>query len=172
MCVWVGGGGMGKTLLYMHMYLPTDCPQWWTGFFCSLHREPSDVAVCRKDVLWIELHLRLGYNAPNWKFEPSTKAHAHSDPIACIELYATGENSLSHWKALPMDLKKTLNTPTKTSWSRSQFLKGQSTPCNSTYAFPTYLWVRDFWPQIYSLWQALDWGLLFKILGSMKMGGA
>jgi len=26
----------------------------------------------------------------------------------------------------------------------------------------------EFWPQIYSLWQAMDWGLLSKILASMK----
>ena len=32
------------------------------------------------------------------------------------------------------------------------------------YAFPAHLWVREFWPQIYSLWQALDWGLPSKIL--------
>ena len=38
--------------------------------------------------------------------------------------------------------------------------------------FPAHLWVREFWPQIYSLSQALDWGLLSKILASTKMGGA
>jgi len=30
--------------------------------------------------------------------------------------------------------------------------------------FPTHPWVREFWPRIYSLWWALDWGLLSKIL--------
>jgi len=38
--------------------------------------------------------------------------------------------------------------------------------------FSAHLWVREFWPQIYSLWQALDWGLLSKILASIKMGRA
>ena len=30
--------------------------------------------------------------------------------------------------------------------------------------FPAHLWVRRFWPQIYYLWHALDWGLLSKKL--------
>ena len=38
--------------------------------------------------------------------------------------------------------------------------------------FPAHLWVTEFWPQIYSLWQVLNWGLLSKILASTKMGRA
>ena len=37
-------------------------------------------------------------------------------------------------------------------------------PANLRMLFPTHIWVREFWPQIYSLWHALDWGLLSKIL--------
>jgi len=46
-----------------------------------------------------------------------------------IELYATSQNRLSHWKAriwLTMPFKK---IPTKTHWSQAQFQKVQPTPC-------------------------------------------
>jgi len=94
--------------------------------------------------------------------------------MACIEVYATGKNSLSYWKAriwLPMAFKIIPDTPTKSCWSQAQFQKGQPIPCKTMYAFLAHLWVREFWPQIYSPWQAMDWGLLSKLLASTKTGG-
>ena len=32
-------------------------------------------------------------------------------------------------------------------------------PAKLRMLFPAHLWVREFWPQIDSLWQVLDWGL-------------
>jgi len=87
--------------------------------------------------------------------------------MVCTNLPATGQNSLTHWKARIWQSwlsKKIPDTLTKTGWSRPQFQKGQPTPCESMCAFPAHLWVREFRPQIYSLWQAQDWGLLSKIL--------
>ena len=126
----------------------------------------------------------------NWKFEPCPKAHTHSDLIINkhTEQVKKPRMDLS-WHALNSTLQaKTLyhtekqglgylwpknpDTPTKTRWSRAQFQKGQPTPCKTMYAFPAHLWVREFWPQIYSLWRALDWGLLSNILASTKMGRA
>jgi len=85
--------------------------------------------------------------------------------MACIELCVIGQNSLSHWKARIwlriLAFKKNSRHTHRNGWGRPQFQKGQPTPCKTTYVFP---WVREFWPQIYSLSQALDWGLLCKIL--------
>ena len=83
--------------------------------------------------------------------------------------------SLSHWKAriwLPVVFKKIPDTPTKTCWRRAQFRKVSLPAAKLRMFFPAHLWVREFWLQVYSLWQALDWGLLSKILASTKMGGA
>ena len=66
---------------------------------------------------------------------------------------------------------KIQDTLTKTGWSWAQFQKGQPTPCKTTYMlFPAHFWVRELWPQIYSLAQALSWALLSKILANTKMG--
>jgi len=153
----------------------------YTTFDKSLGQTAPFAWKCLKTQFWGPL--------TNWKFEPFPKAHAHSDCIinkhrtgqktrygfimACIELYAAGKNSLLHWKARICYLwlsKK--DTPTKTRWSQTQFQKGQPTPFKTTYAFPHSPLVREFWPQIYSLWKALDWGLLSKTLASTKMGRA
>jgi len=59
--------------------------------------------------------------------------------MAFIEFYATGQNSISHWKAricYPWLQKNIPDTPTKTRWSQAQFQNGQPTPCKTTYAFP------------------------------------
>jgi len=77
------------------------------------------------------------------------------------KLYHT-EKQARIW--LPVAFKKIPDTPTKTHWSWAQFQKSQPTPAKLRMLFPTHLWVRELWPQIYSLWQALDWGLLSKIL--------
>ena len=62
--------------------------------------------------------------------------------------------------------------PTKPAEVEPSFRKVSLLPAKLRMLFPAHLWVREFWPQIYSLWQALDWGLLSNILASMKMGGA
>ena len=142
-----------------------------------------------KLLLLLENALKLNSEALELKFEPSPRPHTHSDPtinkhtrqvknygfiMTCIDLYVRGQNSLPHRKAriwLPWLQKKIADTPTKTRWSWAQFQKGQPTPCKLCMLFPAHLWVREFWPQIYSLWLALAWGLLSKIRANMKMGG-
>jgi len=120
----------------------------------------------------------------NWKFAKGPPTHwphhqythrtgqktMYGFIMACIKRYATGQNSLSHWRVriwLPMAFKK---FSPKTQWSRAQFRKVSQPLAKIHMLFPAHLWVREFWPQIYSLWLALDWVLLSKILASMKMG--
>jgi len=95
--------------------------------------------------------------------------------MARIELYATGQNSLSHWKAriwLPVAFKKKFQTyPPKPAEAKPS-LKKVSLPSAKLHTlYLAHLWVREFWAQTYSLWQALDWGLLSKILASTKWVG-
>ena len=128
----------------------------------------------------------------NWKFEPSSKAHIHSDPI--INKHTEQVKNLHmdlSWHALNSKLqaKTTLYHTEKQGfgypWLSKKFqthppkptevkpLRKVSLPlAKLRMLFPAHPWVREFWPQIYSLWQALDWGALSKILASMKMGGA
>ena len=73
---------------------------------------------------------------------------------------------------LHVDFKKFQTHPPKPAEAEPSFRKVSLPPAKPHTLFPTCLWVREFWPQIYSLWQALDWGLLSKILASTKMGGA
>jgi len=79
-------------------------------------------------------------------------------------------NSLSHWKAriwLPVAFQK---KPPKPAEAEPSFRKVSVPPAKLLMLFPAHLWDREFWPQIYSLWQDLDWGILSKILASTKMG--
>ena len=115
----------------------------------------------------------------NWKLEPSPRSYLHPDLSSTHteqvkRIYhgiqwspEQSSNSLSPLKTRiwpTVVSKKFPGTPTKTCWSWAQF---QPIPCKITYTpFPTHLQIRGFWPQIYSLWQALDWGLLPKILRS------
>jgi len=74
--------------------------------------------------------------------------------MACIELYATGKNSLSHGKArilLPLAFKKIPDTPPKPADAESSFRKVSLPPAKLHILFTAHLWVREFWPQIYSL---------------------
>ena len=79
----------------------------------------------------------------NWKVDLSPRPHTHSDLIinkhteqvkktthgfimVCTDLPATGQNSLTHWKAriwLSWLSQIIPDTPTKTGWSRAQFQK-------------------------------------------------
>jgi len=109
----------------------------------------------------------------SWKFEPSPIARPHTHSDSTINKHTEQvKKKTTYWLSWHA-LNKFKTTPTKTGWSWAQFQKGQPTPCKTIcMLFPAHLWVREFWPQIYSLSQALDWGLLSKILASMKMGGA
>ena len=94
--------------------------------------------------------------------------------MACVEFCVIGQISLPHWKTRNLAIqafKKIPDTSTKTGWNRAWFQKGQPTPAKLRILFPAHLWVREFWPQIFSLSQALDWGLLSKILASTKWVG-
>jgi len=76
---------------------------------------------------------------------------------------------ISHWKAriwLPMAFKTIPDTPAEA--TKPSFRKVSPPPAKLRILFPAHLWVREFWPQIYSLWQSLDWGLLSNILASTK----
>ena len=92
-CVCVRGGG--GALLYMHMYIPTDCPQWWTAPSVVSTREPRDIAVCREDTENLNALQR-----PTHTLTPSSVNIQNRSKttcvMVCIELYVTGENSLSH----------------------------------------------------------------------------
>ena len=73
--------------------------------------------------------------------------------MACIDLCATGLNSLSHQKAriqLPVAFKKKFQThPPKPAEAEPSFRK--PIPAKLRMLFAAHLWVREFWPQIYSL---------------------
>ena len=73
---------------------------------------------------------------------------------------------------LPVPFKEIPDTPSKPAEAKPSFRKVSLLPQKLCMLFHAYLYVRCFWQQIYSLWKALDWGLLSKILASMKMGGA
>ena len=68
--------------------------------------------------------------------------------------------------------KKFQTHPPKPAKAEPSFRKVSLPPAKLRMLFPLTSEVRESWPQIFSLWQALDWGLLSKILASMKMGGA
>ena len=144
--------------------------------------------------VWVKLLLLLENSIlrpSNWKFEPSPKAHTHSDLI--INKHRTGQklhmdlswhalNSMLQAKTLyhtekqgfgyPWLSKKCQTHPPKPAEAKPSFRKVSLPSAKLCMLLPTHLWVREFWPQIYSLWQSLDWGLLSNILASMKMGGA
>ena len=96
--------------------------------------------------------------------------------MAYIGVKATGLNTLSHWKAriwLPDVSKKFHIHPLKSAEAKPMAIcrKVNLPPAKHTYAFSYSPLGKEFWQQIYSLWQALSWVLLSKILASMKMGG-
>jgi len=61
--------------------------------------------------------------------------------------------------------------PPKPAEAEPSFRKVSLLPAKLCMLFPAHLWAGEFWPQIYSLSQALDWGLLSKILASTKWAG-
>ena len=96
--------------------------------------------------------------------------------MAYIGVKATGLNTLSHWKAriwLPDVSKKFHIHPLKSAEAKPMAIcrKVNLPPAKHTYAFSYSPLGKEFWQQIYSLWPALSWVLLSKILASMKMGG-
>ena len=127
----------------------------------------------------------------NWKFEPSptlsksphNNKHTRTGQktmsgfiMACTDLSATGKNSLTHaLKSKDLAIlafKKFQTYPPKPAEVESSFRKVSLPTAKFHMLFPAHLWVREFWLQIYSIWQALDWGLLSKILACMKIGWA
>ena len=128
----------------------------------------------------------------NWKFEPSPRPHTHSDPIinkhaeqikklrsycfimTCIELCVIGQKlsiTLKRGFGYLGFQKKFKTHPPKLAEVEPSFRKVSLLPAKLRMLFPAHPWVREFWPQIYSLSQTLNWGLLSKILASTKMGG-
>jgi len=78
--------------------------------------------------------------------------------MACIELYATGKNSLKSKDLATFGFQKIPDTPTKPAEAKPSFRKVSLPPEILRMLFNAHRWVREFWPQIYSLSQALDWG--------------
>ena len=118
----------------------------------------------------------------NWKLEPSPKAHTHSDHIINkpTEQVRKLQMDLS-WHALNSKLQaKTLYHTEKQGFGFLYLSKNSRhthqnplklSPLSERSAYPLQNYicfflltsrVRELWPQIYSLWQALDWGLLSK----------
>ena len=128
----------------------------------------------------------------SWKFEPSPRPHTYSDSTINkhteqVKNYVLIYHDM-HW-TLCYRLKTLYYTekqgfgypgfqikfkthPPKLAEFEPSFREVSLLPAKLRMLFPAHLWVREFWPQIYSLSQALDWGLLSKILASTKMGGA
>ena len=73
--------------------------------------------------------------------------------MAFIELGAKGQNSitLKSKDLATCGFQERLQAHPPKPTETAQFQKGQPTPCKTTYAFRAHLWVREFWPQIYSL---------------------
>ena len=143
-------------------------------------------------LLLLENALKLHMRPSNWKCEPSPRPHTHSHPIVNkhteqvkkihMDLSWHALNSMLQFKTLYyaekqgfgyLWLSKKFQThPPKHAEAEPSLRKISLPPAKLRMLFPPYLWVREFWPQIYSLWQALDWGLLSKNLASTKMGRA
>ena len=92
--------------------------------------------------------------------------------MVCTDLPATGQNSEKQGFGYPVFQKNSTHTHQIRIKLSPVSERLAYPPAKLRTLFPAHLWVREFCPQIYSLWQALDWGLLSKILVSMKMGGA
>ena len=73
--------------------------------------------------------------------------------MACIELYAIGQNSLSDCKArIWLPVTKNFQThPPKAVEAEPGFRKISLPPAKLCTLFPAQLCVREFWPQIYSV---------------------
>ena len=76
--------------------------------------------------------------------------------MACTELWAKGQNSLSHrkariWLSEAFKKEKFQTHPPKPAEAEPSFRKVRLPPVKLCMLFPTQLWVREFWPQIYSV---------------------
>jgi len=157
----------------------------YTAFNKSLGQTAPSAWKCLKTQFWGPL--------TNWKFEPSPKAHPHSDLIINkhteqvkkkVWIYHGMHWTLHYRQKLFITLrnkdlatrgfqKKFQKHPPKPAEAEPSFRKVNLPLTKLHILFPAHLWVREFWPQIYFLWQALamDWGLLSNILASTKIGG-
>ena len=129
----------------------------------SLHnfqqKDGSNCSFCLKTQFWGPL--------TNWKFEPSPKAHTHSDPNINkhVEQVKKLRMNLS-WHALNFKLqaktlyhtkkqgfgypwlsKKFQTHPPKPAEVEPSFRKVTLPPAKLHMLFPTHLWVKEFWPQ-------------------------
>ena len=152
----------------------------YTTFNKNLGQTDPCVWKCPRTQFWGPL--------TNWKFEPSPRARTHSDPIInkrTEHVWKLGMDS--SWHALNSMLqvktfyrtenqgflKKFKTYPLKPTEAEPSFRKVNLPPAKLRMLFPTQLWVSFwFWLQLYSLWQALDWGLMSKILACTKVWGA
>ena len=100
----------------------------------------------------------------SWKFEPSPSPHTHSDPIinkhaeqvkkttygfimVCTDLSATGQNSVTQWKAkirLSWLSKKFQTHPPKPAEVKLSFRKVSLLPAKLRMLFTAHLLVREF----------------------------
>ena len=116
----------------------------------------------------------------NWKFEPAPRP-THTLTPPSINTQNRSKNYVliyhdMHW-TLSYKSKTLYHTekqgfgypgfqikfkthPPKLAEVEPRLRKVSLLPTKLRMLFPAHLWVREFWPQIYSLSQALDWGLL------------
>jgi len=109
--------------------------------------------------------LKTQFWGPLTKSEPSPKAHTHSDPHlqythrtgqkathGCIELYARGKNYYTEKQGFDYLWlsKKSQTHPPKPAEAKPSFRKVSLPPVIYICFSPAHLWVREFWPQIYS----------------------
>ena len=152
----------------------------YTTFNKNLVQTAPSAWKCPKTQFWGPL--------TSWKFEPSPRPHAptintqnrsknyvlifHDMHLTwCYRsetLYHTEKQGFGY-PGFQIKFKK---HPPKPAEVEHSFRKVSLLPATLFMLFPAHLWVREFWPQTYSLSQALDWGLLYKILASMEMGRA
>ena len=133
--------------------------------------EPNGEFVDRRSVKGGSIMVGVG-ELHGWvqvkKLQMDLSWHALNSMLQVKILYHTEKQRFGYlWLS-----KKIQTYPPKPSEAEPSFGKVNLPPEKLHMLFHTDLWVRESWPQIYSLWQALDWGLLFKILASTKIGRA
>ena len=143
-------------------------------------------------LLLLKKYPKTQFSGPltNWKFEPSPMAHtlwskntqnrsktwlsmdlswhAFISMLQVKTLYHTEKQGFGY----PGFQKKFQMHPPKPAEAEPSFRKVSLPPAKLHMLFPAHFLFREFWPQIYSLWLALDRNLQSKILSSMKISRA
>jgi len=70
--------------------------------------------------------------------------------MACIELYATGPNSITLKARIWQPVAFKEDYPPKPIEAEPSFRKASLPIAKLHILFPAYLWVREFWPQTFS----------------------